>query len=1047
MAETLGTIRGQMILDVKQALASYTSARQAHVATVTALHTGAGAMIQAGAAVAGVGAVMVGGFLAAVNAAGEFERKLDFFGAVSASTQKEMDAVRTKAIQLGQDTIYSAGQIADSFVELGKAGVSAQQIIGGVGEAVAHLGAAADIPLDTAANIITAAIQTFHLGADQAVGVADKLAGAANASIVDVQDLGTSLKYVGGVAATFGLSFNDVNTALAVLGTAGIKGSTAGTSLRQTLTSLNGATKGATAELKDLGIITADGTNRFFDMNGSLKPLPQVFQILQDALKGLSAEQQVSAIKTIFQQRAISTVAALAHAGAAGFEEMSKSIDKTTAAEVAGKRLNNLSGDIEILRGNIETMTITAGSGFQSTARSVVQFITSVIGSFNQLPKDVQAGIVTTVGVVGGILVAVGFLGMFAGSLMNIIALGIQLAPVFTGLGEAIAGLAKGIAAMNVAVASSPWGRIAALIGLVITAILILYNTNAQFRAAVQPIWDAILNIFQQIGPVIANVMSWLSAFLSGLVGGAANAGTGFIGMLSSLASTLSGVLSGALQTILPPLLTFVQTILSGLMPVIQAVLPLIVTLAQILGAVLGGNLAALPGLVLQFAGQFQTVITAMATQLIPMVIQMITNLIVALIGMLPTIITAGITLFTGLLTAVATILPSLITTVLNVVLQLIMLLVGLLPQLITLFVGVFLQIINALVAMIPVLVPVIVGMITTILQMILVVVPQLITTLLTILPLLITAIVGMIPLLIQAGIQLFLALIQAILIAVPQILVALIQAIPKILIAIVNAIPLIISSAIKLFLGIITALVTALPQIIIALVNAIPRIIVAIVNAIPLIISAAIKLFLGLITGLLQALPQIITAVIGMVPQIVKALIAAAPQLAAAGVHLIQGLINGIGSMVGKLWDAAVGLAKKVVGAVANIFHLGSPSKLFNQYGVWLIQGLINGIGAMANDAVNAVSTVANAVAGVQFANDSLSGLSDSIAISKQLAIGNATIGVDAQTQQLKDLNDRLTDIANKDTVHVEKVEINNPDPEPASDSLPNTIRKLADA
>src|ERR1044071_5958178 len=244
-----------MILDVKQALASYTAARAAHVSTVTALSTGAGALTSVGQGMAVAGAGLAVGIGVAVNAAADFERKLDYFGAVSNSTQEEYDAIRQKALELGKDTIYSAGQIADSFVELGKAGVSATDIIGGVGEGVAALGAAADIPLDTAATIITSAVQSFGLGADQAVEVADKLAGAANASIVDVQDLGVSLKYAGGVASALGIQFDDVNTALALLGKYGIRGSTAGTSLRQTLISLGGATAKAEGELKALGII------------------------------------------------------------------------------------------------------------------------------------------------------------------------------------------------------------------------------------------------------------------------------------------------------------------------------------------------------------------------------------------------------------------------------------------------------------------------------------------------------------------------------------------------------------------------------------------------------------------------------------------------------------------------------------------------------------------------------------------------------------------------------------------------------------------------
>lgn len=1045
--ESLGTIRGQMILDVKQALAAYTSARQAHVSTVTALQTGAGAMMTAGAAVAGAGAVMVGGFLAAVNAAGEFERKLDYFVAVSGpDAAKQYDAVRAKAIKLGADTIYSADQIADSFVELGKAGVSATDIINGVGEGVAALGAAADIPLDTAANIITAAVQTFGLSADQAVDVANKLAGAANASIVDVQDLGVAMKYTGGVANVLGLQFGDVNTALALLGKAGIKGSTAGTSLRQTLTSLNGATPGATAALKDLGIITEDGTNKFYNMNGSLKPLPQVFQILQDSMKGLTAEQQVSTIKTIFQQRAISTVATLAKAGAAGFAEMTGEIEKTTALDVASKRLDNLSGDIEILKGNIDTLVLSAGSGFQSVARSIVQSITDIVQAFINLPPNVQTGILGTVAAVGGLLVVIGTLGMFSGAVLNIIGLAIRLGPAFTAMGAAINGLAKAFVALNIAMAQNWFVRILAIIGALVTGFIILYNTNEQFRAAVQPIWQAIMNIFMQLGPIIQNVMTWLGTFLSGLTGQAVSAGTGFVAMLSSLASTLGGTLSTAIQTILPPLLQFVQTVLTGLMPVISALLPLIIALAQLIGGILSGNLQALPALIQNVFTQFTSFIGVIAGYVIPGIIQFVTTIVTTLIGMLPTIIQGAVTLFTGLVTALAQIIPLVVGAVLQLVLMIITALVNALPTLITAFIGGLTQLITAITAMLPQILTAVVSIITALATALPQIIIQLINAVVALLPALITALVGLLPTLINAAITLFTGLITGLLTALPQVITALLEALPQIFQTLIDAIPLLINAAIQLFLGIIIALATAIPQIIVAVIGLIPKIITALINAIPQLIMAAIQLFLGLVTGLAKAIPQIITAVIGMIPQIVKALIDAVPQLLKAGVQLIQGLINGIGSMANALWQAAQNIAAKAINAIKSFFGIKSPSRVMAGIGVFLIQGLNNGITSMTRSAVNTMTGLANAVASVPFGISGLEDTANSIAVSKQLALSNATIGVEQQKQTMDNIEKALQAIAEKDTVHVEELNINNPEPEPASESLPDTIRKMAD-
>lgn len=524
VGETLGTVRGQMILDVKQALNAYTAARSAHITTVTALHTGAAAMTMTGAAIAGVGIAIEAGFLTAIGAAAEFERKLDYFIAVGGPEAAGMyDEISDKALQLGADTIYSADQIADSFVELAKSGVSAKDIIDGIGEGVAALGAAADIPLDTAANIITSAVATFQLGAENAVMVADKLAGAANASIVDVEDLGISLKYAGGVAASLGVPFEDLNTALAILGVNGIKGSTAGTSLRQILLGLNGATAKAKDGLRELGIITEDGANAFYNADGSAKSLSEVFQILQDATAGMSDQQKTAVMQQIFATRALPSLIALTREGAAGFDEMAAAINKTTALDVASKRLDNLSGDLEVLRGNIDTLLISSGSGFQDFARGIVQGVTDIIQAFLDLPEGVQTTIVAIIAVIGAILIIIGFLGIFGGAIMNIIALVQIMGPVWTLLATGIRVVTGAFWAFNAALLANPIVLIIVAI-LAIVAALIWFFTQtelgkeiwANFTQFLTEAWNNIANLAVDVWN---NVASFFSDLWNNIVG------------------------------------------------------------------------------------------------------------------------------------------------------------------------------------------------------------------------------------------------------------------------------------------------------------------------------------------------------------------------------------------------------------------------------------------------------------------------------------------------------------------------------------------------
>lgn len=495
----LGTIRGQVILDVKQAIAAYTAARTASVATVTALNRGGAVMVRTGGIMTAAGLAMAAALAYTVKKAADFERQLDFFGAVSNATAQEMEAVRVKALQLGQDTQYSAGQIAEAFIELGKAGVKPRQIVEGIGEAVASLGAAADIPLVAASNIIVSAVQTFGLAAKDATTVADRLAGAANESMVEVQDLGVSLKYAGGVAAAIGIPFQDLNTAIALLGKYGIRGSTAGTSLRQMMVGLVGNSKKATQTMKELGIITKEGANQFFDATGKLKPLPRVMDILNKSMEGLTQEQKIDRLKTMFNVRALPTVLNLMKEGAKGFDTMAAAIEKTKAAEVASARLDNLSGDVEILRGNIETFVITAGGPFQETMRGIVQGLTKVVQWFTSLDKGTQQTILKVILFTAAALTVMGAITLVVGAIMSFASAMITLIQVGGLIFSVIRTVTAAIWAFNVALFANPIGLTVLAILALIAAFVILYKKSETFRKAMQAVGRWIVSAFKAV--------------------------------------------------------------------------------------------------------------------------------------------------------------------------------------------------------------------------------------------------------------------------------------------------------------------------------------------------------------------------------------------------------------------------------------------------------------------------------------------------------------------------------------------------------------------
>jgi TP901 family phage tail tape measure protein len=336
-------------------------------------------------AMTGIGLGVATGLAFAIKDIAGFEKELSGIQAVSGATQSEMDAIRGKALQLGADTAFSASEAASAMEELVKAGLSVDEVLNGAADAAVSLAAAGGIDIPQAATIAANAMNQFGLDATDLTGVVDNIAGAANASAIDVSQLGHSLTQVGAVAHLAGLSFEDTATAIALMGNAGIVGSDAGTSLKTMLQNLQPTTKKQIDLFEQLGILTEDGSNKFFDAQGNVKSYAQVAGVLSKALEGQTNQQKLLKLETLFGTDAIRAAAVATENGAKGVRELNKEMGKTTAAEVAAARMDNFSGSLDQLGGSLETALIVGGSGLLVVLRDVVDAMTDGVNKSVEL--------------------------------------------------------------------------------------------------------------------------------------------------------------------------------------------------------------------------------------------------------------------------------------------------------------------------------------------------------------------------------------------------------------------------------------------------------------------------------------------------------------------------------------------------------------------------------------------------------------------------------------------------------------------------------------
>jgi TP901 family phage tail tape measure protein len=327
-----------------------------------------GTGLSASARVARVGAGAIGGALVAaglaqfakdsVSMAATFDKTMRQTAAVAKIPQRQMGELRKVALDMGAKTSFSARQAGEAMLELGKGGISFAQMKAGALSASLTLAAAGSIELGDAAGYVVTGLKTFGLRADRAVDVTTALAGAANASVANVEDMGLALAQTGAAANRAGLTVQETTAVLASFADQGVRGSDAGTSLKTMLARLVPQTEKASDAMEEAGL-------KFTDANGEFVSITNVAQQLQDRLGHLSDAEREKALATIFGSDATRAATFLMNAGEKGLRKYIKATsDRATAEKMARTNTEGAAGAFERLSGAVETIQIQIGDAF-----------------------------------------------------------------------------------------------------------------------------------------------------------------------------------------------------------------------------------------------------------------------------------------------------------------------------------------------------------------------------------------------------------------------------------------------------------------------------------------------------------------------------------------------------------------------------------------------------------------------------------------------------------------------------------------------------------
>ena len=549
----------QLIIQLKDEASAALGKLQGTLSSVGGFLSGAftAAVVGAGIAIAGLAA-------GSLTAAADFETATANFASVAGGSLAEagfaLDDVKSKALELGAVTQFSAGQAQDAMIALAKGGVPVVDIMGDATAAALDLAAAGSLELGPAADIVAKQLGVWANTGVNAAQVANLMAQAANASTIDVDELALGLANVGGVAKVSGVSFQDLNQTMALIAPGFASAADAGTSLKTFLLSLGGSSTSAIDAMKSLGLVSIDyaaiaddlgiafdgtqksaaaldeailrtidaqaganrstkewkdayaaflqdfTTNAFYDQAGQMKDMGAVAQILQDSLAGLSEEEKTAALNAIFGSDAYRAAAFIAEAGASGFDAMGQAMTAAgTAAEQAAVKNKTFAFAWDSLKGSIETVRLIIGSAplpllTDLTNTVLIPAVNGVMALASALTTSNDPW-ATFVGMLNSALPGLGsFVDFVATNVLPILsAIGAMILAAIVPAFWAWAAAAIPAAAATIA-ATLPLIAIISAIGLAVGLLVAAWQNNwFGIRDAVAGAWAYLQPVFQQV--------------------------------------------------------------------------------------------------------------------------------------------------------------------------------------------------------------------------------------------------------------------------------------------------------------------------------------------------------------------------------------------------------------------------------------------------------------------------------------------------------------------------------------------------------------------
>lgn len=469
------------------------------------------ALTGAGKSLMPVTAAITGAFGGSVKVAADFESAMsqvqatmgiakDAMSNLNGETVNTMDAMGDLAIEMGATTAFSASECAEAMNYLALAGYDTQEVYDTL-PTVLNLAAAGNIDLASASDMVTDAMSALGLQTSDADKMVDQMAKTASSTNTSVAQLGEGMLTIGATAKNLKGGTAELSTALGILANNGIKGARGGTLLRNVILSLQTPTDKAADMLAQLGVSV-------YDSEGNMRSLNDILGDLNSSMEGMQQSAKDNIISQIFNKEDLVAVNSLLSNTGTAWDDLQNSIENSggAASEMAGTQLDNLNGQLTILKSALEGLAISVGNALMPTIKTITEKVQGLVEWLNSLDEDTKNTIVTiglVVAAIGPVLMVLGSLASAIGTVLTALS---SLPMIIGGITAAFGVLSGALGTVGSAMASfgaillaNPIMLVVAAIGALIAAIVYLWNTSEEFRNNIIQAWEDIKAAYNDV--------------------------------------------------------------------------------------------------------------------------------------------------------------------------------------------------------------------------------------------------------------------------------------------------------------------------------------------------------------------------------------------------------------------------------------------------------------------------------------------------------------------------------------------------------------------